>query len=80
MPMGPAEVHDKSFELCKVRTEDNPADVFTKHLSSPDRIGSPLKLFGCVHRDGRSGLAPKLRTEMGTSNGEERFCVAEALQ
>ena len=73
-------VRDKSLELYKVRGEDNPTDLFTKHLSSPDRIDSLLKFFGCVHRDGRFGLAPKLRKEMGTSKGEELFNVAEALR
>jgi hypothetical protein len=69
-------VRDKSLELYTVRGEDNPADFFTKHLSSPDRIDSLLKLFGCSHRGGRSDLAPKLRKETGTSNGEKLFNVA----
>ena len=59
-----------------MRGEDNPADFFTKHLSSPDRIDSLLKLFGCSHRGGRSDLAPKLRKETGTSKGEELLSVA----
>ena len=69
-------VRDKSLELYNVRGEDNPADLFTKHLSSPDRIDSLLKLFGCSHRGGRSDLAPKLRKETGTSKGEELLSVA----
>ena len=31
-------VRDLDFELRKVRGEANPADLFTKHLTSPDRI------------------------------------------
>ena len=59
-----------------MRGEENSADLFTKHLSSPDRIDSLLELFGCTHREGRNVLAPKLRKEMGTSKGEELLSVA----
>ena len=32
----------------------NPADVFTKHLESAERIRSLLQLVGCEYRGGRS--------------------------
>jgi hypothetical protein len=63
-------VRDGSVELCKVKGEENPADLFTKHLTSRDRIGTLLDLFGCRYRDGRAAAAPVLRAGVGTSKGE----------
>jgi len=63
-------VRDGSVQLYKVRGDDNPADLFTKHLVSQDRINNLLELFGCRHRDGRAELAPKVRADAGTSKGE----------
>ena len=54
----------------KVRGEDNPADLFTKHLVGHDRIEQLLKLFGCRFRDGRPKLAPTLRSGKGATKGE----------
>ena len=63
-------VRDKSIDLYKVRGEENPADLFTKHLSSHDRTEKLLELFGCVYRGGRPDAAPKMRQSAGTSKGE----------
>ena len=63
-------VRDGSVELCKVKGEENPADLFTKHLTSRDRICGLLELFGCKYRDGRAAAAPVLRSGVGTSKGE----------
>ena len=63
-------VRDGSVELCKVKGEENPADLFTKHLTSRDRIHSLLDLLGCRYRDGRASAAPVLRSGAGTSKGE----------
>jgi hypothetical protein len=63
-------VRDRSIELHKVRGEVNPADLFTKHLSSNDRIQSLLAQFGCSYEDGRAVGAPLLRKDAGTSKGE----------
>ena len=57
------KVRDKSIELRKVRGEVNPADLFTKFLSSKDRIDSLVLLFGCEFRGGRPASAPLLRTQ-----------------
>ena len=56
-------------ELRKVRGEVNPADLFTKHLSSNDRIRDLLKLFGCEYASGRSALAPRMREGAGSQKG-----------
>ena len=63
-------VRDKSIELYKVKGEDNPADLFTKHLVSRDRIHRLLDLFNCRYADGRAEAAPQLRRDLGTSKGE----------
>ncbi len=71
-------VRDHSIELLKVRGEDNPADLFTKHLSSRDRIHDLLKLFGCEYRGGRADSAPRIRAGVGTSKGELLSCQTES--
>ena len=63
-------VRDRSIELYKVRGEENPADLFTKHLVGKEKIRDLLELFGCVYADGRAEKAPKLRKGQGTSKGE----------
>jgi hypothetical protein len=63
-------VRDGSVELRKVRGEENPADLFTKHLTSRDRIEGLLDLLGCKYQGGRAAAAPILRSGAGTSKGE----------
>jgi hypothetical protein len=63
-------VRDGTIQLYKVRGEENPADLFTKHLVCRDRILSLLQLFGCAYRGGRAATAPKVRSDAGTSKGE----------
>ena len=53
------------LELRKVRGDVNPADLFTKHLSSEERITNLLALLGCRFRSGRSEEAPQMRREAG---------------
>ncbi len=71
-------VRDGAFELRKVRGDDNPADLFTKFLSSPDRITKLLGLFGCRYCSGRAETAPVLREGDGTTKGE--LLAAEASE
>ena len=63
-------VRDRTVELRKVRGEENPADLFTKHLVSREKIHGLLNLFGLEYRDGRAAAAPSLRAGAGTSKGE----------
>ena len=49
------------MELRKVNGLVNPADLFTKHLSSRERINQFVELLNCEYRDGRSATAPELR-------------------
>ena len=54
-------VRTGAMELRKVNGLVNPADLFTKHLSSRERINQLVELFGCEYRQGRSAAAPELR-------------------
>ena len=78
------KVRDGSLEIRKVRGEANPADLFTKHLSSEVRVTELLRLFGCHFAGGRAEGAPQLRRETGVNHAgvlaveaeqsEERIC------
>ena len=50
-----------AISVCKVRGEVNPADIFTKHLQSRDKVHQLARLFGCEYRSGRAEAAPLLR-------------------
>lgn len=63
-------VRDGTLTLLKVRGEDNPADLFTKHLAASDRIPKLLEMFGCSFREGRPALAPALRAGKGNEMSE----------
>ena len=55
------KVRTKAIELRKVHGEVNPADRFTKHPQSRERVESLVRLFGCDYRAGRPEAAPLLR-------------------
>ena len=61
-------VSDGSLEIRKVRGEVNPADLFTKHLSSEVRVTELLRLFGCWFAGGRTEGALQLRREAGVNH------------
>ena len=69
-------VRDQTFELRKVKGTENPADLFTKHLTSASMVESLLGLFGCHYRGGRAVGAPSLRASAGTTAGEALLQVA----
>ena len=56
-------VRTGAIQLRKVNGLVNPADLFTKHLSSRDRVTQLVELFNCEYRDGRATTAPLLRKE-----------------
>jgi hypothetical protein len=56
-------VRTKAISVKKVRGEVNPADLFTKHLPSKDKVHQLLALFGCEYRSGRAASAPLLRPD-----------------
>jgi len=55
------KVRTKAITVKKVRGEVNPADLFTKHLLSREKIHQLVSLFGCQYREGRAAAAPLLR-------------------
>ena len=52
----------KEFELRKIPGEDNPADLFTKHMDSAHRLDKLLDMFNCRLVEGHPSAAPKLKT------------------
>ena len=46
------KVRTGAIEVRKVRGDVNPADLFTKHLPSKDKIHQLVGLFGCEYRSG----------------------------
>ena len=55
-------VRSRRFELKKVLGEENPADLFTKHSLSKERLEKLVELFDCQFREGRAASAPAMRT------------------
>ena len=49
------------YSLHKVAGEANPADLFTKHMPSRERLSALVRLFGCVYVGGRPASAPTMR-------------------
>jgi hypothetical protein len=47
----------------KVKGEDNPADVFTKHLPSREKVDQLVRLLGCRFDSGRPDASPEMRRE-----------------
>ena len=60
-------------DLRKILGEKNPADFFTKHSISGDRLEKPVALFDCQFTGGRAEAAPQTLT--GTSG---RKTIAQA--
>ena len=71
------KVRSGSVGLRKVKGAENPAHLFTKHLTSAPCVEALLKLFGCAYREGRPEGAPELREGTGTQAGEQ-LLVADA--
>ena len=67
-------VRSGAIELRKVNGLVNPADLFTKHLSSRDRINQLVELFGCEYREGRSSIAPELRKQKTPDQHVAHLC------
>ena len=56
-------VRTGTIDLRKVLGEVNPADLFTKHSLSRERLIKLVGLFDCRFRGGRADAAPKTRVE-----------------
>ena len=55
------KVRTGAITVKKVHGEVNPADIFTKHLPSREKVHQLMALFGCEYREGRAAAAPLLR-------------------
>ncbi len=73
------KVRTKAMELRKVKGTENPADLFTKHITSASHIEGLLKILGCEYRDGRLASAPALREGAGTQAGTQLNLAAQDL-
>jgi len=72
------------FTLHKISGEVNPADVFTKHMASRERLSQLMRLFGCKFLDGRAGVAPAMRAGAGgrttmAAHPDLQACTDEAV-
>ena len=56
-------VRQGDFELRKVRGDENPADLFTEHMDSEDKLVRLVQLFGGAFVDGQAAAAPALPRE-----------------
>ena len=56
-------VRTGAIQLSKAKGFVNPADPFTKHSTSRERVTQVVELFNCECRDGRAKAAPLLRKE-----------------
>jgi len=52
----------------KVKGTENPADLFTKHIPTHEKIRELVRLFGCRYESGRAAAAPTLRRERLTKD------------
>ncbi len=59
-------VRSKRLELKKVAGTSNPADLFTKHSLTREKVLELVQLFDCRFATGRAASAPALRKEAGT--------------
>jgi len=66
-------VRSKRIQLKKVPGESNPADIFTKHSLTRDKMMQLVKLFDCRFADGRATSAPALRKGTSTKTTMASF-------
>ncbi len=71
-------VRSGRVDLRKILGEKNPADLFTKHLSSRGRIQMLVGLLGCRYTSGRAESAPLRRT--GVQTGRVTMAEANSLE
>ena len=56
-------VRTGAIQLCEVNGLVNPADLFTKHLTSRDWVNQLVELFNWEYGDGRASIAPQLKKD-----------------
>ena len=71
-------VRSGRVDLRKILGEKNPADLFTKHLSSRERVQMLVGLLGCRYTSGCAESAPLRRT--GVQSGRVTMAEANSLE
>ena len=72
-------VRSKRIDLRKIDGERNPADIFTKHSISRERLIMLTQLYDCRYSGGRAASAPRMRTTPGSKvTMAEAHAVGEA--
>lgn len=61
-------LRQRDLEIRKIAGENNPADLYTKHLESKAKIEQLIGLFGGEFREGRASSAPMLKKDNGGVN------------
>ena len=61
-------VRSKRIDLRKVPGERNPADLFTKHSLTREKLSQLSGLLDCRFAGGRAEAAPQMRTGLGTKS------------
>ena len=70
------KVRTCTISVRKVRGEVNPADLFTKHLPSREKVHQMMGLFSCECRSGKAESAPLPRPH--GSSGQQGSHLADA--
>ena len=70
-------VRSRRIELRKVAGDVNPADLFTQHSLTRERLRGLVKLFDCEYRGGRAESAPKARQPPGSKTTMAGACLVE---
>ncbi len=66
-------VRSQRMQLLKIAGESNPADLFTKHSLTRERLIKLTRMFDCQYVPGRAASAPQMRTGCA-----DRVTMAEA--
>ena len=69
----------RQFELFKVKGEDNPADLLTKHLTR-DKMLRCLTFMSCEYREGRAQVAPKRKDDERIVGEDMDWQMADAAR
>ncbi len=73
-------VRSKRIDLRQISGEVNPADIFTKHAISRDRMMKLVELFDCRFQGGRAASAPQVRQSSGTKTTMAEACAMKDME
>ena len=73
------EVLEASMSQIRSATALNPAGLFTKHLTSRDKVNLLVELLNCEYRDGRESAAPQLKKDTATLPARHLATLADDI-